>query len=71
MANNFVARIEAVCDRRQGILIVKNIWYEDGVRQTKRLQQAIDRCLKRFAGFNDCLQISRQEESICLRRNSR
>ncbi len=60
----FVARIEAVCDRRQGILIVKNIWYEDGVRQTKRMQQAIDRCLKRFAGFNDCLQISRQEQPI-------
>ncbi len=60
----FVARIEAVCDRRQRILAVKNIWFEEGVRQTKRMQQAIDRCLKRFAGFNDCLQIIRQEDQI-------
>lgn len=40
----FVGRVEAINNR----------WYEDGVRQTKTLAFAVERCLKRFAEFNDC-----------------
>ena len=53
----FVGRIEAVCERKAKILIVKNIWYEDDVKRTKNLQNAIDGCLKRFATFNACESI--------------
>lgn len=51
---NLIGRIEVVCERKTKTLVVKNIWYEDGVRQTKGLKSAIDGCLKRFAAFNDC-----------------
>lgn len=50
----FVGRIEVVCERKAKILIVKNIWYEDDVKQSENLQTAIGRCLKRFAAFNAC-----------------
>jgi len=50
----FAGRIEAICDRKNKTLIVKNIWFEDGINQTKKLQTAIDRCIKRFAKFNNC-----------------
>ena len=50
----FIARVEVACDRKSGILVLKNIWFEDGVNQTKKLQGAIDGCLKRFAKFNGC-----------------
>ena len=50
----FIGRIETVCERKAGTLIVKNIWYEDGITQTKKLQTAINGCLKRFAKFNGC-----------------
>jgi len=50
----FVGRVEAVCDRKNKTLVVKNIWFEDGVKQTKKLQGAIGDCLKRFAKFNHC-----------------
>jgi hypothetical protein len=30
----------------------KNIWYEDGVKPTKKQLSALDNCLKRFAKFN-------------------
>ncbi len=50
-------RIEAAADRKTGTLVVKNIWYEDGVRQTKKLADAIDRSVKRLASFNDCTEI--------------
>jgi len=50
----FIGRVEAVCERKTRTLIVKNIWYEKDVKQTKKLQTAVDGCLKRFAKFNGC-----------------
>ena len=50
----FVGRIEASADRREKILHVKNIWYEDGVRKTKRLQHAVEGAAARLARFNGC-----------------
>ena len=50
----FVGRVEAVRDEKTSTLIVKNIWYEDGVKQTKALRSAVERCMKRLAKFNLC-----------------
>lgn len=52
--DRFAGRIEAVCQSKTNVLLVKNIWYEDGVRQTKKLLSEIDKTLKRFARFNQC-----------------
>lgn len=52
--DRFVGRVEAICDRKVKTLVVKNIWYEKGVKQTKKLQTAVDYCIRRFAGFNEC-----------------
>jgi len=48
----FIGRIEVVCERKTSTLIVKNIWYEDGIKQTKKLEATISACIKRFATFN-------------------
>lgn len=58
----FVGRVEAVCDRRTQTLVVKNLWYEDGIRRTKTMQTAVDRCLLRLARFNDCVRVSGKGE---------
>ncbi|MCL2060435.1 MAG: winged helix DNA-binding domain-containing protein [Oscillospiraceae bacterium] len=50
----FIGRIEIVCERKDKRLVVKNIWYESGVKQTKKMQTAINSCIKRFAKFNGC-----------------
>lgn len=50
----FVGRIEAVADKKAGVLTVKNIWFEPDVKQTKKLLTALERCIKRFAKFNEC-----------------
>ena len=55
--SSFIGRIETVADRKNDTLRVKNIWLEPGVRQTKKLQNALDRTLRRFSGFNDCSTI--------------
>ena len=55
--DRFVGRIEAVPDRKTGILTVRNIWWEAGVRRTKKLSTAFERAVKDFAKFNDCKEI--------------
>ena len=50
----FVGRIEAIPDRTEHILHVKGLWWEDGVRLTKKLNADLDKTLKTFSKFNDC-----------------
>lgn len=50
----FAGRVEAVRDEKAGVLRVKHIWYEDGVRRTKKLDAAVQGCMKRLARFNGC-----------------
>ncbi len=54
---SFIGRVEAAADRKAGVLRVKNLRLEPGVRRTKKLETALDRCLRRFAKFNDCSAI--------------
>lgn len=51
---SFIGRVEVVCERKIKTMTVKNVWYEDGVKVTKKLQGTVDTCLKRFARFNEC-----------------
>ena len=53
----FAGRVEAVCDRKNKTLFVKNIWYEDSTKQTGKLHAAVENCLKRFAKFNGCINV--------------
>ncbi len=52
-------RIEAAADRKTETLVIKNIWYEPGIRQTKKLNAAVDAAIRRLAKFNDCRLITR------------
>jgi uncharacterized protein YcaQ len=54
LGDKFVGRVEPVCDRKKKVLNVKNIWYEDDVKLTKKQEAAVVSCLKKFALFNDC-----------------
>ena len=49
-----IGRIEAAADRKNRQLILKNIWYEPAVRQTKKLSLAVDSAVQRLARFNGC-----------------
>ena len=55
--DSFVGRIEAVPDRKTGVLEVKNIWWEPGIRVSKKLTSALDKTVKVFAKFNDCKEV--------------
>ena len=55
--DKFVGRIEAAADRKAATLVVRNIWYDDGVKQTKKLARTIEGACRRLAKFNDCVQV--------------
>ena len=57
----FAGRIEAVCEAKTQTLVVKNIWYEEGVRPTKKLDAELEKSLRRFARFHACSEIRRLE----------
>jgi len=51
--DRFIARFEPVRDRKNGSLIIKNWWWEEGVKQSARMHTELRRCLKRFMSFLD------------------
>ena len=55
--DRFVGRIEAVPDRKSGVLEVKGLWLETGVRKTLKLTRAFERTLNGFARFNGCKEV--------------
>ena len=55
--SRFAGRVEAVSEAKTGRLIVKNIWYEEGVRRTKKLEIAVNGCLKRLGKLNQCREV--------------
>ncbi|MBR6478756.1 MAG: YcaQ family DNA glycosylase [Lachnospiraceae bacterium] len=59
---NFVGRIEAIPDRKEHILHVKGLWWEDGVRQTKKMNAELEKTLKTFSKFNECEAYQRGEK---------
>jgi len=63
LGENFIGRVEAVVERQTKTLAVRNIWYENGIKQTKSLEKTVDRCFARFAKFNGCDSISKPANS--------
>ena len=52
--DRFIGRIEPKADRKTKALTVRNVWFEPGVRQTKKLSGLIDKAVQRLATFNGC-----------------
>lgn len=50
VGDRFVARVELARDK--GSMILKNIWYEQGIRPTKALAKNIDSCVRRLERFD-------------------
>jgi uncharacterized protein YcaQ len=47
----FTGRVDAKADRKRGVLDVLGLWWEPGVRKTKRRRAALERELERLAVF--------------------
>ncbi len=49
---NLIGRIEMVFDKKSKKLEVKNLWYEDGLKVTKKIEGAVASSIKRFEKFS-------------------
>lgn len=49
--DRFAARFEPGWDKSTGSLVIKNWWWEPGVRQTKKLQKALLQCFAQFLRY--------------------
>jgi len=57
IGDKFIGRIEPVCERKTKTLNVKNIWYENDIKQTKKIISLIKNRVIKFAAFNECNNI--------------
>jgi len=51
---DFIGRIEASADRKSQTLVVRNIWYEPGIKPSDNISRAVEGAIGRFAEFNLC-----------------
>ncbi len=49
--DQFIGRFEPGRDKATGKLIIKNWWWEPGIKQTKKLQRAIKSCFEKFLHY--------------------
>ncbi|HMM21222.1 MAG TPA: crosslink repair DNA glycosylase YcaQ family protein [Selenomonadales bacterium] len=49
--DRLIARFEPGRDKKGGMLIIKNWWWEPGVKPTARLRAALGRCFTKFLAF--------------------
>ena len=52
--DRFVGRVEPKADRQNRTLSVRNVWYEPGVRRTRKLSALVDGAAQRLAKANGC-----------------
>ena len=58
---SFAGRIDVVCDRKRGLLLIKNIWYEQRVSVTATLKSEVADCVDRFRAFHGLVGVVEQK----------
>jgi uncharacterized protein len=49
--SKFVARFEPILDKDNNILVIKNWWWESGIKVTPKMRKELQLCIKRFVEF--------------------
>jgi uncharacterized protein YcaQ len=55
--DSFIGRIEMACLRKEGILSVKNIWFEEGVKYSLKTNKILQDRIEKFALFHEMKKI--------------
>lgn len=49
--DRFIARFEPGWDKRSDTLVIKNWWWEPGIRHSKKLKKELFKCIRQFADY--------------------
>lgn len=60
--DRFIARFEPGWDKKAGKILIKNWWWEPGVKVNEKLKESLVKCFKDFAGFLDAKGITVDEK---------
>ena len=64
--DRFVARFEPIRSKKNGLLTIKNWWWEPGVTPTAEMVTALEESVKRFSIFLNVSQISFNGQTVSL-----
>lgn len=59
--DRFIARFEPGRDKKNGTMLIKNWWWEPGVKPVKTMQKELAVCFRQFLGFLGAERIVRSE----------
>jgi len=65
--DKIVGRIEPICRRKEGILQVQNIWWEEGVEFNAEMRSALSQSVEALANWNGC-EVDRDKLNLILDR---
>ena len=60
--DRFIGRIEPKADRKTKALAIGGLWFEPGVRRTKKMDGMLDAAVRRLARLNGCTAVSGQRQ---------
>lgn len=52
--DRFIGRVEPVCDRRNKVMSVRGLWWEEGVKPAEPIKKAVNKALAGLAEYNGC-----------------
>jgi uncharacterized protein YcaQ len=61
--DKFIARFEPGWDKKTNTFIIKNWWWEPGVKCSQRMKEELNKCFKQFAEFLDA-KVIKIEDSV-------
>lgn len=62
--DKFIARFEPGWEKKSNTLIIKNWWWEDGIKQSKGMRRDLIRCFKRFSDYLDADKICVEDSAL-------
>lgn len=55
--DQFVGQIDLKADRKKKVLLIKNLVWEEGLKQANKMEQRLEKGLAQFAKFNGCERV--------------
>lgn len=55
--DKFIGRIDCKADRREKTLVVRSFFYENRIKETRKMKSDLNSALKKFGKFNGCAKI--------------
>lgn len=60
--DRFIARFDPARDEERGVLVIKNWWWEEGVRPSPAIRDALRACFREFLAYMGAFRVEVERE---------